>query len=230
MGGISGSNVPVVLTGESGTGKNLIARLIHLRSTRCDGPFVMLRCDGHSTRALHPLLFGHENDRSTAPKAWNAGAIELADRGTLVLEDLSALEPSLERKLLRYLVEGTFERLGSRKILQSTARLISVHTHSRDNGSKVRTQQKVAKLMDGINTHLPALRERRGDIRYMSNYFLERCTSQFRHQPRPLTPDNLRSLEEHSWPGNIVELENVIRRYVLLNLSESCIPETVPFR
>ena len=233
---VAPSDANVLIVGETGTGKELIARQVHDGSHRCDGPFVAVNCGALSDTLVDSELFGHEKGAFTGAVGAKPGWFEAANGGTLFLDEIGDLPLSMQVKLLRVLQEREVVRLGSRTGISIDVRVVAA--------TNVDLQQAV---MDGrfrgdlfyrlnvVRLDVPRLRERPGDILPLARHFFDEYRSRLGHGPRSIDPRAARRLEAHSWPGNIRELENVIHHALLvsrhdalqdtdLNLSSSCVP------
>jgi formate hydrogenlyase transcriptional activator len=208
----------VMILGETGTGKELIARTIHNLSGRRERTFVKLNCAAIPTGLLESELFGHEKGAFTGAISRKVGRVELADRGTLFLDEVGDIPPELQPKLLRLLQEREFERLGSNRTLRVDLRLIAAT--NRDLGQMVAERQFRSDLFYRLNVfpiHLPALRERGKDIPLLVRYFAQKhAESKGKHIER-IPTETMQALERWLWPGNVRELENLIERAVILS-------------
>jgi DNA-binding NtrC family response regulator len=214
---IAPCDVNVLVTGETGTGKELLARAIHRLSPRAESPFVAFSCASLPETLVEDELFGHEKGAFTGAVMARRGRFEVADRGTLFLDEVGDLGLGLQAKLLRVLQERSFERLGSNTSLTTDIRLICA-TH-RDLPKMVEEGKFREDLFYRLNVvalDLPPLRERRDDIPLLAHHFLQRFATRFNKQVKRFTRLALHALEEHHWPGNVRELENVIQRAVVL--------------
>jgi transcriptional regulator with GAF, ATPase, and Fis domain len=226
-------NTPVVLLGETGTGKELVAHAIHMASPRRGGPFIKINCGAIPEGLIDSELFGHEKGAFTGAFDRQKGRFERADRGTLFLDEIGELPPQAQVRLLRVLQTGEFERVGGRESLTCDVRIIAA-TH-RDLRSMVRKDIFRKDLWYRLNVfpiEIPPLRERRMDIPALVYHFIEKKTKEMGFQHRPSLMDGaLRQLSEYPWPGNVRELENVIERALILagngplNFSELLIHE-----
>ena len=210
---VAASNSPVLVTGESGTGKDLVARLLHARSAHPDGPFVDLNCAALSESMVEAELFGVERGAFPGAEERKIGLLELATGGTLYLDGIAELGPRMQGKLLRALETGSFYRVGHTEV---EVNLRIVASTSRDIARMVAQGAFREDLLHRINTirvALPALRERTVDIPLLASHFL----AQFGGTVRPrLTEDAMSALERYRWPGNVRELRNAFERAVLL--------------
>ena len=208
----------VLIQGETGTGKELIARAIHNISPRCGRPFIKLNCAAIPLDLLESELFGHEKGAFTGAIAQKLGRFELANKGTLFLDEVGDIPPPLQPKLLRVLQEQEFERLGSGQTHQVDVRLIAA-TH-RDLAEMVRNEQFRSDLYFRLNVfpvQLPPLRERREDIPALVAHFVEILGRRVGRQIDHIPPETMSALISYDWPGNIRELQNLIERAVILS-------------
>jgi len=215
---VAATQATVLLLGETGTGKELVARAIHQRSTRRHNRFVALNCSALPATLIESELFGHERGAFTGASVSQAGRFELANRGTLFLDEVGDLPLELQPKLLRVLQEGQLDRLGSSRTTSVDVRVIAAT--NRDLMNDVRNDRFRRDLYYRLNVFpitLPALRERAEDIPMLVAYFVERFSTQLRKPVTPISKPVMRMLQDHHWPGNIRELENVIQRAIILS-------------
>ena len=208
----------VLIQGETGTGKELIARAIHNISSRCGRPFVKLNCAAIPLDLLESELFGHEKGAFTGAIAQKIGRFELADKGTLFLDEVGDIPLALQPKLLRVLQEQEFERLGSTRTHQGDVRLVAAT--NRDLTEMVNRGEFRSDLYYRLNVFpimLPPLRERREDIPVLVTHFVEIFGRRMGKQIRHIPPETMSALSSHWWPGNIRELQNLIERAVILS-------------
>ncbi len=211
------TGVNVLIQGESGTGKELVADALHRLSGRCDGPLIKISCAAIPEALLESELFGHERGAFTGATAAKPGKFELADGGTLLLDEIAEMSPALQAKLLRVLQDGRFQRLGATRELQTDVRLLAA-THA-DIPQALADGRFRPDLYYRINTLqivLPPLRERRDDIPLLAGHFLNRAAAAMQKAVRAIAPRALDQLLAHSWPGNVRELEHVVQRAVAL--------------
>ena len=214
---VAPATAPVLILGETGSGKEVIARAIHVRSSRAQGPFLRVNCGAIPPDLVDSELFGHERGSFTGAANRRLGWFERADRGTLFLDEIGELTPAIQVRLLRILQDGTFERVGGQHPLQVDVRLIAA-TH-RDLQDMVREGDFRKDLWYRINVFpilLPALRERSEDIPTLSNHFAQRAAERLGLTPRLPTPTDLQLLRAYPWPGNVRELASVIERAAIL--------------
>ena len=208
---------PVLILGETGSGKEVIARAIHSRSARAQGPFLRVNCGAIPPDLVDSELFGHEKGSFTGAAARRLGWFERADRGTLFLDEIGELSPAIQVRLLRILQDGSFERVGGQQTLRVDVRLIAA-TH-RDLQGMVRDGRFRADLWYRINVfplHLPALRDRPEDISTLANHFAEKAAVRLGLALQLPTPEDLALLRAYPWPGNVRELAAVIERAAIL--------------
>jgi formate hydrogenlyase transcriptional activator len=207
----------VLIYGETGTGKELCAQLIHEQSLRSAGPFVRLNCAAIPEGLLESELFGHEKGAFTSAVAQRAGRFEAAHRGTLFLDEIGELPLSLQPKLLRVLQEQEFERLGSSRTVSVDVRVIAAT--NRDLTTLVAEKTFRMDLFYRLNVFpltLPPLRDRREDIPSLIRHFASGAATRMRRPIRSIPPETIQALAQHCWPGNVRELQNVIERAVIL--------------
>jgi formate hydrogenlyase transcriptional activator len=215
---VAPSDSSVLVLGETGTGKELIARAIHNLSARCGRPFVRLNCAAIPLDLLESELFGHERGAFTGAIAQRIGRFELADTGTLFLDEIGDLPISLQPKLLRVLQEQEFERLGSSTTRRVNVRMVTA-TH-RDLPELVRQNRFRLDLFYRLHVvpiHLPALRERREDIAPLVMHFLEVYSQRMGKRIVEVAPETMKAFKYYAWPGNIRELQNLIERAVIMS-------------
>ena len=208
----------VLVQGETGTGKELIARAVHNLSARCGRPFIKLNCAAIPFDLLESELFGHERGAFTGAIAQKIGRFELADKGTLFLDEVGDIPPGLQPKLLRVLQEQEFERLGSTRTHQVDVRLVAAT--NRNLVDMVKRNEFRSDLYYRLNVFpvsLPPLRERREDIPALVTHFVEILGRRMGKQIENIPPDTMSALTSYEWPGNIRELQNFIERSVIVS-------------
>jgi DNA-binding NtrC family response regulator len=207
----------VCIFGETGTGKELVARTIHERSPRSAGPFVTLNCAAVPAELIESELFGHEKGSFTGASGRHIGKFEQADQGTIFLDEIGDMPLNMQAKLLRVLEEGEVERVGGDKPVTVNVRVV-VATH-RDLEARVREEKFRQDLFHRIHVFplvLPPLRERRDDIPALVEHFIAQVCAQNGWKPVPFTTDAMDALQSHAWPGNVRELRNIVERLMLL--------------
>ncbi len=212
----------VLITGESGTGKELVARAVHAASNRHDAPLVSLNCPVLSAHLMESELFGHERGAFTGADAPRAGRFEMADGGSILLDEVTEIDLNLQAKLLRVLQERSFERVGSNKTLRVDVRVLA--TTNRDLHGEVAADRFRADLyyrLAVVPLHVPSLRQRRDDIPELIDYFFKRSAKRLDQEPCTLEDSAKDLLVEYDWPGNVRELENLITRASVFGVDES---------
>jgi two-component system response regulator AtoC len=227
---IAESPIPVLLLGESGTGKDILARLIHLSSNRSAAPFVKLCCPAIPASLLETELFGYEKGAFTGAYANKRGRVEGADHGTLFLDEIGDLDASLQAKLLQLLQDGRFTRVGGLVDRKVDIRLLSATNQDlRTHSEQGRFRLDLFFRINAFTVSLPPLRQRICDLPILIDYFLETYTSKFGQKVKPLSRDAMRLMESYDWPGNIRELENAIRSYVIMGTEDAIEAELLSF-
>jgi two-component system response regulator AtoC len=215
---IAPCDVNVLITGETGTGKELLARAIHQLSSRTTGPLVAFSCANLPETLVEDELFGHEKGAFTGALIGRQGRVEAADHGTLFLDEIGDLGLGLQPKLLRVLQERSFERLGSNKTINVDIRLIcATNRNLGEMAQQGKFREDLYYRLNVVQLQLPPLRERRDDIPLLAQQFLQKFSQQFKKKARRFSQHALASLEEQNWPGNVRELENVVQRAVVLS-------------
>ena len=207
----------VLLTGETGTGKDLAAKAIHYASERAGKPFVNITSSALPEQLLESELFGHERGAFTDARTQKRGLFETADGGTVFLDEIGEITPGLQSKLLRFLEEKTFKRVGG--LVDIRVDVLVIAATNRDLQDEVSTgkfRQDLFYRLQVMPIHLPSLRERRGDVVVLAQYFVERFNREFRKRVKGLTPAAADVLERYAWPGNVREMRNAIERAMLL--------------
>ena len=210
---ISESDGSVLIQGESGTGKELVARAIHNRSPRMNYPFVVINCAAIPSTLMESELFGHHKGAFTGANRTTMGKIEIANRGTVFLDDINTLDPGMQAKLLRVIQEKEFERLGGNKVIKVDVRFVAAS--NKDLNQLISQDQFREDLYYRLNVFpisLPPLRERKDDIPLLLNHFLELYSKKTGNPVRRFSERAVNSLTRYGWPGNIRELENLVER------------------
>jgi two-component system response regulator AtoC len=218
---VASANVPVLIEGESGTGKDIIARMIHTRSPWKTGPYVKVNCPAIPGTLLESELFGYEKGAFTGAYGMKPGRVEMAHRGTLFLDEISELDLALQSKLLQLLQDGQFCRIGAQEDKKVEVRIVCATNRKLEVEIESGTfRQDLFYRINVVNLQLPPLRERRGDIEDLASYFLEYYNRKYNCRTRPVSAELLGTLRKYHWPGNIRELENLIKRYVILGTED----------
>ena len=214
---VATTEMPVLIAGESGTGKELAARAIHSRSERQKGPFVAINCGAIPENLLESELFGHEKGSFTSAHAQRRGRIEAARNGTLFLDEIGEMPTHLQAKLLRFLQEQRIERVGGREeIFVDTRILAATNVDLTEALHEGRFREDLYYRIGVVVIPMPSLKDRDGDILLLAKAFLQRYSAENNKQMRTFTAQALRAIERHDWPGNIRELENRIKRAVIM--------------
>ena len=214
---VAGTNAPVLLLGESGTGKELAALAIHERSPRKDKSFVAINCNGIPENLLESELFGHEKGSFTGAHAQRKGLIENAADGTLFLDEICELPPPIQVKLLRFLQEQRFQRVGGRQEIQIDTRVIAAtNADLKQTISEGKFREDLYFRLAVVVIMLPPLRDRGDDVALLARDFLQRYAAQNNKKSLAFSPDGLRALYRHNWPGNVRELQNRVKRAVIM--------------
>jgi two-component system, NtrC family, response regulator AtoC len=214
---VASANVPVLIHGESGTGKDIIARMVHALSPWKSGPFVKVNCPAIPGTLLESELFGYERGAFTGAYGSKPGRVEMAHRGTLFLDEISELDMSLQSKLLQLLQDGQFCRIGAQADKKVEVRVVcATNRRLEDEIENGTFRQDLYYRINVVNLFMPPLRERRGDIEGLVSYFLDFYNRKYNCKARPLSPELMDVLQKYHWPGNIRELENQMKRYVIL--------------
>ncbi len=223
---VAASPVKVLVTGESGTGKELVARAIHYNSDRRDGSFVPINCGAIPENLIESELFGHEKGAFTGAIKQKPGLFEIAENGTIFLDEIGELPPLMQVKLLRVLQEDEFRRVGGTKDIQANVRVLAAtNRHLEEAVAEGSFREDLYYRFNVIRIDLPPLRQRREDIPVMIDFFWERFTGQKRAE---VTEDAMRRLIDYQWPGNVRELENVIERATVLGRDKEITLESLP--
>ena len=214
---VANTEMPVLITGETGTGKELTAQAIHERSLRKHGPFVPINCGAIPETLLESELFGHERGAFTGAVQQKKGKLEAAAGGTVFLDEVGDLLPALQVKLLRFLQEGTFERVGGQETLHVDARIIAAtNVDLKAAIDKNLFREDLYYRLGVLRIHLPSLRDRGEDALLMAMVFLKHAAATYHKPIRGYTPQALDVMRAYSWPGNVRELSNRVRRAVVM--------------
>ena len=224
---VARSNATILIRGESGTGKEVVARAVHAASTRADRPMLAVNCAALSESLLESELFGHEKGAFTGADRLRRGRFELADGGTLLLDEISEIAPGLQAKLLRVLQENAFERVGSSLTQQVDVRVIA--TSNRDLELSVaegKFRQDLVYRLNVVPIDLPPLRQRADDIPELCRHFLHQIAKRDKDTFRHIEPEAMRMLQRYPWPGNVRELQNILERAAVLETEPGVIRDT----
>jgi two-component system, NtrC family, response regulator AtoC len=225
---VAGANVPVLIQGESGTGKDIIARMIHSQSPWKTGPYVKVNCPAIPGTLLESELFGYEKGAFTGAYGMKPGRVEMAHRGTLFLDEISELDLGLQSKLLQLLQDGQFCRIGAQEDKKVEVRIVCATNRKLEEEIENGTfRQDLFYRINVVNLHLPPLRERKGDVADLAHYFLDYYNRKYNARARALSTELIGTLQKYHWPGNIRELENLIKRYVILGNEDAITSDLV---
>ncbi len=226
---IATSNLPVLIQGESGTGKDIIARMIHQLSPWSNGPWVKVNCPAIPGTLLESELFGYEKGAFTGAYGNKPGRVELANLGTLFLDEISELDYSLQSKLLQVLQDGQFCRIGAQEDKKVEVRMVCATNRNLEHEVEVgRFRQDLFYRINVVNIQMPPLRERASDIPTLVQYFLQLYGDKYNSRVRPPSAQLMSQLQGYHWPGNVRELENLMRRYAILGTEEAITSELAP--
>ena len=223
---VAETNIPVLMTGESGTGKEVIARLLHRSSLVASKPFVQVNCAAIPATLLESELFGYEKGSFTGAVGTKPGRVEMANSGTLFLDEIGELDPGTQAKLLQVLQDGQFSRIGGQEDKRVNVRFIFATNRDLEEEIAVGNfREDLFYRINVVNVHLPPLRERLEDIPALCEYFIARHNEKFNCRAGSLSEHCISSLQDYHWPGNIRQLENLTKRYVILGSEEAILSE-----
>jgi two-component system NtrC family response regulator len=226
---VAQSRATVLITGESGTGKELIARAIHLCSTRASKSFISVNCAALTETLLESELFGHERGAFTHAVAMRKGRFELADTGTLFMDEVAEMSQALQVKLLRVLQEMEFERVGGTRTIKVDVRVVAASNRNlKDEVEAGRFREDLFYRLNVVHLHLPPLRQRQEDIPLLASHFITKYVQENLRDKTRITPEALKLLTQYAWPGNVRELENVMERAVILCSNNTITPQDLP--
>ncbi|HEX8312180.1 MAG TPA: sigma-54 dependent transcriptional regulator, partial [Chthoniobacteraceae bacterium] len=229
IGRVSHSDAPVMITGESGSGKELVARAIHHYSQRSQKSFLAINCAAIPEQLLESELFGHEKGAFTGATGQRVGRFEQSIGGTLFLDEIGDMPIQLQSKILRVLQDGEFSRVGGNDTLKTDVRIVAATNKNLEQEVAKKTfREDLFYRLNVVRIQLPPLRQRIEDIRLLAEYFLQKVAAQ-KHLPKlKISEEALRILEGYSWPGNVRELENTIQRACVLATSDLLLPKDIP--
>lgn len=226
---VAASESTVLISGESGTGKELAARAVHTNSNRATRPFVAVNCAALAESLLESELFGHERGAFTGALNQRKGRLEVADGGTIFLDEIAELSAALQTKLLRVLQEREFERVGGTRSIKIDIRVIAATNQDLDVAIARGTfRQDLFFRLNVVELRMPALRERTEDIPMLANYFAAKYSKKCNRRVLGISPDTQKLLQAYEWPGNVRELENAIERAIVMGTTEDILPEDLP--
>ncbi len=219
---VAGANIPILIQGESGTGKEIIAKLIHARSPWSSGPFVKVNCPAIPGTLVESELFGYEKGAFTGANGTKPGRVESAQNGTLFLDEIAELELGLQAKLLQLLQDGQFCPVGGQEDKKVDVRVIcATNRNLSEEIEQGAFRQDLFYRINVVNIQLPSLRERAADIPNICDFLRQVYSEKFNRPTRPLSARKLEMMQRYHWPGNIRELENLIKRYVILGSEDA---------
>lgn len=219
----------ILIEGENGTGKDLVAKTIHYSSMRQAEPFIAINCAAIPDNLLESELFGYEKGAFTDARAQKRGLFELADRGTLFLDEVGEIPLMLQAKMLRVLEDQTFRRLGGLKDIKLDLRVIAATNRNlREAVREGAFRQDLYFRLNVIHVQIPPLRERRADILPLARFFIEHYNNKFKRQIEGISPDAENLLLQHDWPGNVREVRNAVERAMILEDSSIIMPQSLP--
>jgi DNA-binding NtrC family response regulator len=226
---VASTKATVMLSGETGTGKSLLARLLHFHSSRSDDPFIVVHCGAIPDSLIESELFGHEKGAFTGAIRTKRGKFELAQSGTLFLDEIGTITPAAQVKLLQVLQDGTFNRVGGEMELKTDARIIAAtNTDLAMMSEKGEFRKDLFYRLNVFPIELPSLKERKEDIPVLIEQFLKKLNTKHGKNLRDAHPKVIGALQNYDWPGNIRELENVLERAYILESSQILTPENFP--
>ena len=218
---VAATSSNILITGESGTGKELVARAVHRASPRAKRPFIAINCAAIPSELVESEVFGHEKGSFTGAYTRNIGKFEFANHGTVFMDEISSLKMESQAKLLRFLQEREFTRVGGNRTIRVDVRMITATNLSlKEQVAGGHFREDLYFRLNVIPIELPALRNRKGDIPLLAVYFLKKFNQKLHQKIEGITPDAMALLEAYHWPGNIRELENMIERLVVLRANE----------
>jgi DNA-binding NtrC family response regulator len=226
---IADTMATVLITGESGTGKTMLAQYIHMNSHRRSGPFVKISCGALSETLLESELFGHVRGSFTGAIRDKKGKFEEAHGGTIFLDDINSASPALQIKLLRVLQEKVIERVGGNIPIETDVRIITAtNTPLQDEVAKQQFREDLYYRINVVSLHIPPLRERLSDIEPLASHFIEHFNQIHHREIKGISKSALQACLQYPWPGNVRELENVIERAVILSQGKFIVPQSLP--
>ncbi|AGA31237.1 sigma-54-dependent transcriptional regulator [Singulisphaera acidiphila] len=229
IGRVAGQDVTVLITGESGTGKELVARAIYQHSTRALAPFLAINCAAIPELLQESELFGHEKGAFTGADRKRIGKFEQCNGGTIFLDEVGDMPLATQAKMLRLLQEQTFERVGGNETVRTDVRLIAATNHDLESlASEGKYRLDLIYRLSGFTIHLPPLRERGDDQPLLVQHYMRRFNRQLGRELREITPEAMKKLREYSWPGNIRELQSVLKQAMLRSTGPVLVPEFLP--
>ncbi len=229
IGQVASSDVTILITGDSGTGKELVSRCIFQHSQRHDKPFVAVNCAALPENLIESELFGHEKGAFTGATGQRAGKFEVCDGGTIFLDEIGDMSPPTQTKILRVIQEGEFQRVGGTKTIRTDVRLIAATNRDLENMVREKTfREDLYYRLNVVRIRLPSLRERREDIPELVEYCLQKLEKGRKSRVKKVSPEAMAVLMRYDWPGNVRELENVIYRSAVLAQGDAILVKDLP--
>ena len=225
---VASTTTSVLVIGDNGTGKELVARSIHYYSQRSDKPFIAINCAAIPEELIESELFGHEKGAFTGAVTQKKGKFDLADGGTLFLDEIGELSLKTQARVLRILQERNFERLGGTRLVKVDVRIIAATKGLDEDILKGRFREDLYYRLNVVPFKMPALRERRDDVPTLVQYFMDQFYRREGHEPKVFTPEALDLLKRYEWPGNVRELKNIIERILIMTPSTTITPDDIP--
>jgi DNA-binding NtrC family response regulator len=226
---VANVDIPVLMLGESGTGKEVMARLIHKLSPRAHRTFLKVNCAAVPADLLESELFGYEAGAFTGANHAKPGKFELCNKGTILLDEIGEMPTTLQAKLLHILQDGQFSRLGSRSVIKADVRILAAtNINIPEALATKRLREDLYYRLNAFTLNVPPLRQRKEEIPILLKHFMSRQAERYARPPLPLTPDLLQACMEHPWPGNLRELSNFVKRYLVLGDEKLAINELRP--
>jgi DNA-binding NtrC family response regulator len=226
---VANVDIPVLMLGESGTGKEVMARLIHKLSPRAHRTFLKVNCAAVPADLLESELFGYEAGAFTGATHAKPGKFELCNKGTILLDEIGEMPPSLQAKLLHVLQDQQFSRLGSRSVVKVDVRILAAtNINIPEALANKRLREDLYYRLNAFTLHIPPLRERKEEIPILLKHFMTRLSEQYARSPLPFTPDLMQACLNYPWPGNLRELGNFVKRYLVLGDEKLAIHELQP--
>jgi nitrogen regulation protein NR(I) len=229
IGQVAASDATALVTGESGTGTELVARAIYSHSQRSTQPFLAINCAAIPEQLLESELFGHERGSFTGATLQRIGKFEQCNKGTIFLDEIGDMTPPTQTKILRVLQSGTFERVGGNQPIQADVRVIAATNKPLEAAVAAKQfREDLFYRLNVVRIHIPPLRDRRDDIPLLVNYFLKKISREQQQPPKSIATSVLKTLEKYHWPGNVRELENAIRRAHVMAKSDAILLSDLP--
>ena len=226
---VANVDIPVLLLGESGTGKEVLARLVHKLSPRAHRTFLKVNCAAVPADLLESELFGYEQGAFTGATHAKPGKFEICNKGTILLDEIGEMPPQLQAKLLHVLQDGQFSRLGSRSVVKSDVRILAATNIDIPEAlATKRLREDLYYRLNAFTLHLPPLRERKEEIPILLKQIMSRMAERYARPPLPLSPSLLQACQDHPWPGNLRELNNFLKRYLILGDENLAVSELQP--